>query len=79
MEDKFYMEILVIYKDDMENSKSKRFLPYRKDATHFYFINQAKNIIEIILRKNIIRMEETKKTKLNDYATEKIKDSNWGW
>ena len=56
-----YIEMLVVYKDDKNVSKTKLLIPISRNSTHFLFINPKSNKLEMILRNNVIRMEETKK------------------
>lgn len=61
MEDKeeTYIEMLVVYKDDMDISRTKMLIPVWENNVHYGFINRESKKVEFINKQNIIRMEES--------------------
>lgn len=60
-----YIEMLVVYKDDKNDSKPKLLVPINANNTHYEFINRRTQMIEFINRLNIIRMEEKERVSLD--------------
>lgn len=56
-----YIEMLVVYKDDKDISKTKKLVPIARNNTHFVFMNPKNSKMELVLRTSVIRMEETRK------------------
>lgn len=56
-----YIEMLVVYTDDKGIGKAKHLVPIARNDTHFVFINPKNSKMELVLRTNVVRMEELKK------------------
>lgn len=60
-----YIEMLVVYKDDKDDSKPKLLIPIHANNTHYEFINRRTQKIEFINRLNVVRMEEKERVSLD--------------
>ena len=53
--------MLVVYTDDKGIGKAKHLVPIARNDTHFVFINPKNSKMELVLRTNVVRMEEIQK------------------
>lgn len=72
-----FIEMLVVYKDDNDVSKTKKLIPIFENGTHFGFINRKHEKVELINKLNVIRMEEV--GRIMDLDVHKYRSENIGY